>query len=1071
MSDIMRPVPFAELVTRIVGELRLHKSIFGIPEEQFYTDDGKHSMTVFGRTAHTAVGPAAGPHTQLAQNIITSYLVGSRFIELKTCQEHDDFAATGAVQKPCIDSTDEAYNVEWSTEYTLPKAWDEYCKAYIVCSMLDVILSRGKAEKPTFIFNMSVGYTLDGIKTEKMRAYIDAMLDANKDPRWKEHLSELDGLLTEDLFHDTPWEGMEKKLAGLTNRIDSHIVNNVTISTMHGCPPKEIEAICTYMLSERHIHTYVKLNPTLLGYDKARSILDANGFTYVHLRRENFEKDLQWKDAVVMLHRLYELGHKEKREFGVKLTNTLGSVNDQGRLPGGEMYMSGRSLYPLSVTVAANISKEFDGKLPVSYCGGVTYYTAKDLFDCGLRPLTVATDMLHPGGYAKLTQIAVLLEKSDGWDKKTINVEKLEALAEKAQSGSFGPIQKSFRGKDSVKIGMDLPLTDCYIAPCTVACPIHQPIPEYVQLCGEGRYADALALIYNSNALPGITGWICDHQCQNHCTRNDYEGPVQIREMKKIALANGFADFKKEWEGPTDKSEIKAAVVGAGPAGLAAAYFLARAGFDTTVLEKEKNAGGVVRHIIPGFRIPEEVVEHDIEFIKAHGVNFIFSVEPASVTVEKLKGQGYSYIFYAVGAEKDNDIGISGDSVMTSLGFLGKYRSDPASVKLGKHVVVVGGGNTAMDGARAAKRVPGVQDVTIIYRRTEQEMPADREELENCLDEGIQIRFLSNPIRLEEGKLLVAKMKLGEKDATGRAKPIDSGETFTVDCDSLITAIGEKVDTKLITLLGLPVTDKGWPVADKKTMKTSLEGVYAIGDDQSGPSTVVRCIASAKAAVEDAIDTVLGPEDGQEEHHHDEDGCCCDDDDDDDEHVEDMSDEELAQLTKDEDEYFNDLYGKKIQMRESKHSDDKHFAANEAKRCMECSYYCNKCVDVCPNRANVAIDVRNTGMFDNPFQIVHLDAYCNECGNCETFCPYNGGPYRKKFTLFSRKEDFEQSANDGFCQDADGQIVIRQGGKTYTAEFDQDGTLAGDEGVSDEVAALIETIFETYSYLLGPVDD
>ncbi|MFA7167660.1 MAG: putative selenate reductase subunit YgfK [Sphaerochaetaceae bacterium] len=1070
MSDIMRPVPFAELVNRIVGELRLHQSIFGIPQARFYTDGSNHTITVFGRTARTAVGPAAGPHTQLAQNIITGYLVGSRFVELKTCQQKDDFASTGAVQKPCIDATDEGYNVEWSTEYTLSQAWDEYAKAYIVCCLLDAVSSKGKWEKPSFVFNMSVGYTLDGIKTKKMQTYIDAMLDGRKDVRWNEHIEDLKVMLSEDLFHDTPWEGCEKKLAFLPDAIDSHMVNNVTISTMHGCPPKEIEAICTYMLTEKHIHTYVKLNPTLLGYDEARRILDANGFGYVHLKRKSFEKDLQWKDAVAMLHRLSDLAKKEGKEFGVKLTNTLGSSNDQGRLPGDEMYMSGRSLYPLSVSIAANLSREFGGRLPISYCGGVNWFTAKDLFECGLRPLTVATDMLRPGGYEKLAQIAKLLEGSDGWDKSSVDVEKLEHLAKKARSGQWGPLEKSFREEGSVKVGMPLPLTDCYIAPCQMACPIHQPIPEYVQLCGEGRYADALALIYDSNPLPGMTGWICDHQCQNHCTRNDYEGPVQIREMKKIALQNGFAEFRKEWEAPKEKSDIKAVVVGAGPAGLAAAFFLARSGFDTTVLEREKDAGGVVRHVIPGFRIPEEVVAQDVQFVEAHGVVFRYGVDPSSVTVDKLKEQGYSYIFYAIGAEKDNEIGITGDHVLTSLDFLGKYRGDPASVKLGRHVVVAGGGNTAMDSARAAKRIVGVESVTIVYRRTENEMPAAHEELENCLAEGIAVEFLANPVRLEGGKLLLSRMRLGEKDASGRGKPVDSGETFFVDCDTLITAIGEKVDSVLLSGFGLPVTDKGWPVADKKTMRTPVEGVYAIGDAQSGPSSVVRCIASAKTAVDDAIDAVLGPEGEKEEHHHHHDGeeCCCDEDDEDEE--DDLTEEELVQLTKDEDAYFADLNDKKTRMRESKPLGAKDFAATEAKRCMECSYYCNKCVDVCPNRANVAIDVRNTGMFDNPFQILHLDAYCNECGNCETFCPYDGGPYRKKFTLFSRKDDFEHGENDGFCQN-EGEILIRQGGKLYTAEFDKDGTLNGDEGVTDEVAALIETIYETYGYLLGPVDD
>ena len=1088
MADIMRPVPFSELLSRIVGEYRNHHSIFGLAEEQFYTDKGKHDLKVFGQHCSTACGPAAGPHTQLAQNIVTSYLAGGRFMELKTVQVMD----TLEIDKPCIDARDEGYNVEWSTEYTLPKAWDEYAKAWIILHVIEALQGKGKFEKPSFIFNMSVGYNLEGIKTPKMQQFIDSMIDANKDPRFAEYLAELDAMVEEGLLDGSPWDGMEKKLKGITSKISANISPSTTISTMHGCPPKEIEAICTYMLTEKKIDTFVKLNPTLLGYDKVREILDNLGFDYIGLTRENFEHDLQYNDAIAMLHRLVDLAKKEGRGFGVKLTNTLGSVNDQGQLPGKEMYMSGRALLPISTTVASRLSKEFGGKLPVSYSGGANALTVQALFDTGIRPITLATDMLKPGGYSRLNQMVTILEKSKAWDMDSIDVDKIEKLSNDACSGKFAVTEKEFRGTDSIKIGQDLPLFDCYVAPCQVACPIHQDVPEYVQLVGEGRYADALTLIYDKNALPAITANICDHQCQLHCTRMDYEGAVQIREMKKIAVENGFEEFKKSWEGPTDKSEIKAAVVGAGPAGLSAAYFLSRSGFDTTVFEREENAGGVVRHVIPGFRIPVEAIESDIAFIKAHGVDFRFSAKSEDITVKALKESGYSYIFYAVGSEKDNEIPLKGETknVLQSLSFLGAYRKDPSSVTLGKNVVVVGGGNTAMDSARAALRVPGVEKVSVVYRRTEKEMPADLEEYGLAKKENVEFLFLANPESYEGNKLVVRKMELGEKDASGRCRPVATQETFTLVADSMITAIGEHADSGKLTWYGVPVNEKGWPMVDKETLESEVEGVYAIGDVQSGPSTVVRCIASARTAVEACIDKVLGPlEDDDEEddcccgHDHGEGHacscgedheCCCDDDCDDDccdDDDDDMSPEEMENLAADENSYFALINEKKSQILVSKSVSDKKFAETEAKRCLECSYMCNKCVEVCPNRANVAIDIRNTGVFDNPFQILHLDAYCNECGNCDTFCPWTGGPYKKKFTLFSRMDDFENSTNEGFYSD-NGEIVIRFAGKIYNCSMDEDGILVGDqEGITDEVAALIEEVFTSYSYLLGIVED
>ncbi|MBQ4500732.1 MAG: putative selenate reductase subunit YgfK, partial [Spirochaetales bacterium] len=393
MGDRMRPVPFEELIERVFSEYRNHGTIFGIHKEDFHMPGGKHSITVFGQKCATPLGPAAGPHTQLAQNIISAYMVGGRFMELKTVQIMDHLE----IAKPCIDARDEGHNVEWSTEYTLEKAYDEYLKAWFALHLIQAAFS-GKAEKPDFIFNMSVGYNLDGIKQPKMQTYIDSMIDASRSPLFSEYKARLKNIIEEgDLLEGSDLEGHEKALKGLEERISANICPSVTISTMHGCPPKEIEAICSYMLTEKHLNTFVKLNPTLLGYDKVREILDSTGFTHVGLRRESFEHDLQYVDALAMLHRLVDLARKEGLGFGVKLTNTLGNINDGSVLPGDEKYMSGRALLPISTTVAARLSEEFGGKLPVSYSGGCTIFSVKDIFDTGIRPITMATDMLKPG--------------------------------------------------------------------------------------------------------------------------------------------------------------------------------------------------------------------------------------------------------------------------------------------------------------------------------------------------------------------------------------------------------------------------------------------------------------------------------------------------------------------------------------------------------------------------------------------------------------------------------------------------------------------------------------------------
>ena len=1041
----MRPIPFGELLTRIMGEFRNHDSIFSIDKAQFYKDDRKNTVNVFSQSCTTPMGPAAGPHTQLSQNIVASYLVGARFIELKTVQIMDHLE----IAKPCIDARDEGYNVEWSTEYTLEKAYDEYLKAWIVLHMIESAMEGKVVEKPSFIFNMSCGYNLEGIKQEKMQIFIDSMIDAGKKPLFDEYINEAKALLDEGILEGSDWEGREECVRKTLDKISRNICPSVTVSTMHGCPPKEIEAICSYLLTEKKLDTFVKLNPTLLGYDTVRKVLDDLGFNYVVLKRESFEHDLQLSDAKAMLHRLVELAGKEGRKFGVKLTNTLGNVNPQDVLPGDERYGSGRILLPLSTRVALILSEEFNGTLPISYSGGVSALSVKELFEIGIHPITLATDMLHPGGYAKMKQLCeICKEAPEAWKKETIDVSRLRKFVETVSSPK-GIAGKEFRGTNSSKVGTPLSLFDCYVAPCVEACPIHQPIPEYVALAGEGRLAEALSLIYTSNALPNITGWICDHQCQNHCTRMDYEGPVQIREVKRIAAEKGFDEFKASmWEKPDEPADVKAAVIGAGPAGLAAAYFLALAGFDTSVFEKEKNAGGVVANIIPEFRIPLEAVEKDVQFIKDNGVKFNFGTEK---TIKELRDEGFEYIFVGVGATASNDPHVSGNGPRESaISFLLRSKNGE-KINLGKNVVVVGGGNTAMDAARMAIRTQGVESVTVVYRRSQSEMPADREEYEMALSDGVKFLFLANPSDVTDGIMNVKKMVLGEKDASGRRKPVESGETFSLDCSYMISAIGEKADQNVLDAIGVGEEGK----------------VYIIGDTKTGPSTVVRCIASAQSAVDDAIDKVyedILSQDDDEKECDCEGECTCSSQEE--EVIE--EDEDIDEIRSEEDDFFASIREKKSSVLLSASKTSKDFLKTEAKRCLECSYYCNKCTEVCPNRANVMLDMRDTGLFDDPFQILHLDAYCNECGNCAAFCPHDGGPYLKKFTLFSRPDDFENSTNSGFYCEND-QVKIRLDGKIIDGEIDKDGKLVAD--VPEEVKAMVETVFVSYSYLLGPVEE
>ncbi len=1017
MSDSMRPIPFRQLVLRCVAEYRAKGSIFDIAADHFWRPSAQRRAAIFSSGAESPVGPAAGPHTQLAQNIIAAWLAGGRYFELKTVQKLDSLS----IEKPCIDASDEGYNVEWSTELSLDQAYDEYLKAWMALHAFDALLGNGGAAQPaSFLFNMSVGYDLDGIKTEKMDRFIGHMIDSTDEPLFLRYREELASLAEDSsLLGGTPWRDRAPLLRAVPSRVSGRICGSVTLSTMHGCPPGEIESICLYMLKEKKLDTLVKLNPTLLGYDSAKEMLEGLGFDYVQLSREGFQKDLQYSAAVPMLRRLIETGKKEGRHFGAKLSNTLAAANVKKVLPGNEMYMSGRALYPLTMSLAASLSSDFDGNLPLSFSGGISAWNAAEVLSAGIRPLTLATDLLKPGGYARLKEIAEIAERHAGaWDATRVDPQRTRAAADSARS--VASFRKDFRGTEKVHVDGALPLFDCFVAPCIVTCPIHQDVPEYIHLAGEGRYEEAFDAIYARNPLPFITGWLCDHQCMGNCTRMDWEGAVRIRDMKRIAAERGYAPFRRSGT-PSARTAsprgIKAAIIGAGPAGLAASCFLAREGFDVHVFEREQEPGGVVRYLLPSFRMPADAVEKDVSLLRDLGVQFHFG-ETATPTHQDLRARGYRYVLAAVGAEADRDIGISG--AIPVLSFLRQFRQDPSQLHLGQSVIVTGAGDTAMDAARAAKRCAGVKDVRIVYRRTRKEMPASHEEYESAVEEGIQFHFLRAPETWTKGPgtaLVCRVMELGAPDESGRSRPVPSRGTETFTANTLITAVGVDVKRDLLEELGF--TEES-------------PDVFLIGDAAQGAETIVKAIASARRAA----DAICLKEGGSRYRN--------------------------GKLPSEDTVLLRSRRDGLISVSAAS-SDDEQTRERESRRCLGCRALCMKCVEVCPNRANTIVRVANG--FRDEWQIVHLDALCNECGNCATFCPWDGKPYRDKLTIFASEEDFRNSENPGFFL-LGGKGLLRVGSSVREFALDEAGNVPA--AIADEpVRAVMQTVIKSHSYLFA----
>ena len=998
MSDIMRPMAFEQLLNWILTEKKQSGTVFG--EHHPYHADAKYNRTIFERTLETPVGPAAGPHTQLAQNIAAAYYTGSRFFELKTVQVMDGAELSACVNKPCIKADDECYNCEWSTELYVPQAMEEYIKAWFLCKVMAKEFGLGSMDG--FQFNISVGYDLAGIQSEKIDNFLNTMKQAQDSDIFKSCKSYL--LEHTDLFENVTAEDIES--------ISGEICNSVTISTLHGCPPQEIERIAMYLITEKGFHTFIKCNPTLLGYEYARKTMDEMGYDYVAFGDFHFKDDLQYEDAVPMLTRLMKVCQERNLEFGVKITNTFPVDVKQNELPSEEMYMSGKSLYPLSISLAAKLAKEFDGKLRISYSGGADYHNIKGIVDAGIWPVTVATTLLKPGGYDRMTQMAELLEE-ENVVFAGVDPAKTAKLAEDAKTSPYHV--KAVKPLPSRKLKKQVPLLDCFTAPCKEGCPIHQDITAYLQLVNEGRYEEAFEVITEKNPLPFITGTICSHTCMSKCTRNFYEEPVHIRAMKLIAAENGYDAFMEKLTAPAVIRSGKAAVIGGGPAGMAAAYFLRRAGMEVTLFEKNDALGGVVRHVIPEFRIATDSIDKDAALLEKMGVDICLNTEIKEI--DMLKNAGYTAVILAVGAHEPGVLRLEKGEPVNALQFLADFKAKDGDLDIGKNVVIIGGGNTAMDTARAAKRTRGVEHAYLVYRRTKRYMPADEEELVMAVDDGVEFMELLAPVKQEDGKLLCKVMKLGDFDASGRRGVVETGEEKEVPADTVIAAVGERVPTSFYEANGINVNERGRALVNEETCETNLAGVYVVGDGLGGPATVVEGIRDGLKAAEAVIGETL---------------------------VRDFA-PEISEET---------IYSRRgglADLREDK---------EESGRCLTCGKVCENCVEVCPNRANISIRVPGMGKH----QIIHVDYMCNECGNCRSFCPYDSAPYLDKFTLFADEKDMEDSKNQGFA------VLDRERMKFRVRFFGETSvwTKGEETRIPEGLQKLMETVCRDYPYLLRP---
>jgi NADH-quinone oxidoreductase subunit F len=411
---------------------------------------------------------------------------------------------------------------------------------------------------------------------------------------------------------------------------------------------------------------------------------------------------------------------------------------------------------------------------------------------------------------------------------------------------------------------------DLALSPCENSCPLHMNIPRFLQLYKEGRLEEAFESVVLDNPLPGSTGRVCQHPCEDRCRRRSVDEPVNMREVHRFifdsicnsdrfdALVERIAARKLP---PTDR---KVAVVGAGPTGLAAAFYLALLGHEVTVYESNPEPGGMLRYALPEYRLPREVVRREVEMIRRMGVQFVCNtVVGSDIPLNDLDTQ-YNAVFMAIGTWKESWVYLPGTElkgVHPALLFLEAVAKEEP-VRPGKRVVVIGGGNAAIDSARTSLRMGS--DVTVIYRRERKDMPAIREETDAAEAEGAKFAFLATPHRIvgdEDGNVKaieVVKTRLGEFDASGRRRPMPTAEILRFECDTVILAVGEAVDMDFVRASGLRIKENGTLEVDRYTLETSRSKFYAGGDLISGASNVSNAMGYGKKAARNIDQRLMG---------------------------------------------------------------------------------------------------------------------------------------------------------------------------------------------------------------------
>lgn len=1033
----MNPPSIERLLEIIFASFKQKAEIFDIPEKLFYKHWHNRVLytSKFGQDLHNPIGLAAGPHTQTAQGIISGWLCGARFIELKTVQPE---AAEKNI-RPSIDLQNVAYNCENARELSIEQAYDQFLNAWIIIHILDHKLfnNPNKSKGIGTVFNMSLGYTLADIRSERMQWFVDKMMDCSV-----EKAEKIDAL---------------KKIYPEIKNIDipDRISNNFTISTYRGASAREMEYICKFLMIDKKLHPTVKFDPTLMGYKSVEAILSAEDSFEVELNAEDFDDNVQYAEAITLIENISKTAEEMELELMVKLSNSLACKNTAPQLPSqaSSVYLSGTALHPIAVNLAAKLQSKFEGRLDVSFSGGADCFNVASLIQNGFSLVTVCTDLLKPGGYGRLNQyFQELMKAFANYQAKNIGEFILKSGTEYGVKESALVSLRNYAirilndltyktseiSNLSIKSNRKLGHYDCIQAPCTQAFATHPDVAGYCYFTTKNDADKAINAILADNPLPLVSSMIANDSSRLICTRMNYDYPVLMPDIERFIAEHepgettGLPGLKKNMH--------DVAVIGGGASGLACAWFLSKYGFDVDVYEAEKHAGGLMRKAVPGFRLQDSALFKDIQRIKNVGVKILNSTEIDKERFARIQ-KTYSYIYVASGStetEKMNIVGEDAMGVFDPVDFLAASKLNP-DVAPGENIAVIGNNWMAADAVRTAKRLlKNEGTATLICNGSIDDMDIDTDSRAALLEEGIEIFEYSWPKRIlaDEGK--VSGIELIETEVFDQ---VDSDETIIKEIegseqifkfDVVIPCMDRKSALSFMDIKKLKAKN-GFSTARHKN-------IFAGGSliDHSSTSIALAIAGAKQAAKEIALDAGIQiPEDVFKQ--------------------EKKININKLKLQKVHREKPNRPEKLSPEARENFDMVVKTLkpakAIKEAARCLQCDTLCDVCVAVCPTRAMISFELQPENLklpvvtfSGDDFQIVYKDFgvkqkyqvlniadWCNDCGNCTTFCPTSGAPNKDKIKVYFTREFFNND-KQGF--------LLERSEEKYTITMKNDAHLA-----------------------------